>query len=791
MAALLYSSSLTHTQFLTNPSSPFTSTAHKFTHCFSSKLSIQRDSTHIEEAENQRNNKKRNHNRHPKPSFEELVREKWGLKIAPLGTDIDSRVCGSDLGFEGRGSRVCDWGEMGGAQMGNNVKFDEFGVKEEDSGEESGGVSLGSGMLEEGMDEGKLGREKGSDMGAKSRLGLKMTVGKDCSLEGENVEVVSACDQVIEESENGGKAITLSGYVANVEVSIKENVDWMQEEEDEVSDAKNIQVGEMMIVGREMDRLRNVALRMKERIKVGEEGVRVELVRVIHEKWKIDEVVKLKFEGARAVDMGRIHEDLERRTGGLVIWSCGRSLVLFRGTSYSLESVQSCNGLSVSPPGASMPVDGGSKEKLVNKSKMQLDSQLSNPSGHHPLTVDADTLPGVVHGYKPPFRLLPHRVRPRLSGKRITFFRRRAAKMHPHFVLGRSRELEGLAAAMLKLWETSAIVKIVIKPGVSDTCIDRMAEELKASFPYGFISIFFQSGGTVLSMNQAGILFHRGNDFLPPVVAEALRERESTEGLKHEEESRRDELKPIYSYVKVSCSPFVAGTLAETAAAISFWGNQPTNEDVERMLKESADARHASLVKDLEKRLALAEQKLAKAEKGLAEVQEGLVPAELPTDSEIITEEERFLLQKMGSSMKPYLILGRRGFFDGTIENIHLHWKYRELVKIIVKRKTLARVEHFAVSLEAESGGSLISIDETMEGHAIILYRGKNYVPPLTFRAKNLLTKRQALARAIELQRRGALKRHIADLHEQIDLLMSSKWDDAQTAEEGDHTTLS
>ncbi|KAL9250632.1 CRM-domain containing factor CFM3, chloroplastic/mitochondrial-like protein [Drosera capensis] len=396
-----------------------------------------------------------------------------------------------------------------------------------------------------------------------------MKVGVDCSDEGEKVEV---------------------------------------QEEDEVSEVKNVQLGEMMIQERVLDRLQNVALRMKERIK--------------------------------------------RRTGGLVIWSCGSSLVLFMGTSYSLEYVQSCNELSVSPPGASMPVDGGSKEKLVNKSKMKLDSQLSNPSGHHPLTVDADTLPGVVHGYKPPFRLLPHRVRPRLSGKQITFFRRRVAKMHPHFVLGRSRELEGPAAAMLKLWETRAIAKIAIKPK-----IDRRDRTL----------------------NEPG----------------------------------RHEPKPIYSCVKVSRSPLVAGTLAETAAAISFWGNQPTNEDLERMMKESADARHASLVKDLEKRLALAEQKLEKAEKGLAEVQEGLVPAELPSDSEIITEEERFLLQKMGSSMKPYLLLGRQGFFHGMIENIHLHWKYREPEKIIVKRKTLARVEHFVVSLEAESGGALISIDET------------------------------------------------------------------------------
>lgn len=45
--------------------------------------------------------------------------------------------------------------------------------------------------------------------------------------------------------------------------------------------------------------------------------------------------------------------------------------------------------------------------------------------------------------------------------------------------LGRSRELQGLAAAMVKLWENSAIAKIVIKRGVLNTSNERMAEELK------------------------------------------------------------------------------------------------------------------------------------------------------------------------------------------------------------------------------------------------------------------------------------------------------------------------
>lgn len=99
-------------------------------------------------------------------------------------------------------------------------------------------------------------------------------------------------------------------------------------------------------------------------------------------------------------------------------------------------------------------------------------------------------------------------------------------------------------------------------------------------------------------------------------------------------------------------------------------------------------------------------------------------------------------------------VAGRRGIFDGTVENIHLHWKYRELVKLLVERKSFPQVKHIAIALEAESGGVLVSVDKTMKGHVIILYRGKNYQPPLAFRPKNLLTRRQALARSIELQRR-------------------------------------
>ena len=85
---------------------------------------------------------------------------------------------------------------------------------------------------------------------------------------------------------------------------------------------------------------------------------------------------------------------------------------------------------------------------------------------------------------------------------------------------------------------------------------------------------------------------------------------------------------------------------------------------------------------------------------------------------------------------------------------MHLHWKYRELVKIIVKAKNFEEVKAIALSLEAESGGLLVSVDKVSKGYAIIVFRGKDYKRPSTLRPKNLLTKRKALARSIELQRR-------------------------------------
>lgn len=49
----------------------------------------------------------------------------------------------------------------------------------------------------------------------------------------------------------------------------------------------------------------------------------------------------------------------------------------------------------------------------------------------------------------------------------------------PQPLSGRSRQHQGLAVAMVKLWEKSSIAKIAIKRGVPNTNNERMAEELK------------------------------------------------------------------------------------------------------------------------------------------------------------------------------------------------------------------------------------------------------------------------------------------------------------------------
>ncbi|VVA99682.1 unnamed protein product [Arabis nemorensis] len=562
----------------------------------------------------------------------------------------------------------------------------------------------------------------------------------------------------------------------------------------------NTVVAERIVPEHELIRLRKVALRMIERVKVGSAGITQALVEAIHEKWEVDEVVKLKFTEPCSLNMKRTHEVLEKKTGGLVIWRSGSSLALYRGISYKLKCVQSFikqNNLDSSPeirrivePRDYTPEDANypknvPEEQLselceLNDLLDELGPRFHDWTGCAPLPVDADLLPPMVLGYRIPFRILSQGVKPSLSDTEMTEMRRLARTSPPHFALGRSRELQGLAVAMVKLWAKSAIAKIAIKRGVENTRNERMAEELKRL-----------TRGVLVSRNKEYIVFYRGNDFMPPAVAEAFTERqkEITEVLQTKEDQVREMASTrvtLTSQVKSPKTQLLAGTLAETIAASSRWAPEASSVDIEELKRESASIKRAALIRDLDLRLLCAKQKLRRAEKALAKVQKDLDPSDLPSDSEIITEEERVLFRKIGLSMDPFLLVGRREVYDGTIENMHLHWKHRELVKVIVRGKSLPQVKHIAISLEAESGGVLVSVDKTMKGYAIILYRGKNYQMPFRLRPSNLLTRKKAFARSIELQRREALKHHVADLEERIELLKTGQDEDRETSKKSD-----
>lgn len=62
-----------------------------------------------------------------------------------------------------------------------------------------------------------------------------------------------------------------------------------------------------------------------------------------------------------------------------------------------------------------------------------------------------------------------------------------------------------------------------------------------------------------------------------------------------------------------------------------------------------------------------AKTKIAKAERALAKVQQFLSPAELPTDLETVTDEERFLFRRIGLKMRAFLMLGMANAFHLTV----------------------------------------------------------------------------------------------------------------------------
>lgn len=212
------------------------------------------------------------------------------------------------------------------------------------------------------------------------------------------------------------------------------------------------------------------------------------------------------------------------------------------------------------------------------------------------------------------------------------------------------------------------------------------------------------------------------------------------------------------------------------ASSLTVAGSASVDELPEATKERRSTVRHglkpaSFAIKTVKTKLSLALEKKEKAEKLLAMWEKSVEPSALEPDKEAISEEERYMLRKVGLRMKPFLLLGRRGVFAGTVENMHLHWKYRELIKIISKDRSIEHVESAARTLEAESGGILVAVERVNKGHAIIMYRGKNYRRPADLRPKTLLSKKEAMKRSLEAQRCASLKLHVLSLSRNIDQL--------------------
>lgn len=72
-----------------------------------------------------------------------------------------------------------------------------------------------------------------------------------------------------------------------------------------------------------------------------------------------------------------------------------------------------------------------------------------------------------------------------------------------------------------------------------------------------------------------------------------------------EEQARQLASSLVSSNSKDSKCSLLAGTLAETLAATSRWGNVPSSEDVEQRMRESSLNKHESFVRSLQKKLAV------------------------------------------------------------------------------------------------------------------------------------------------------------------------------------------
>ncbi|XP_006287146.2 chloroplastic group IIA intron splicing facilitator CRS1, chloroplastic [Capsella rubella] len=488
-----------------------------------------------------------------------------------------------------------------------------------------------------------------------------------------------------------------------------------------------------------LNKLRREASKMRKWVNVRKAGVTEPVVNEIRSIWRSNELAMVRFDIPLCRNMERAQEIIEMKTGGLVVLSKKEFVVVYRGgPSNSTEKTESGQD----------EISSSLYEREADRLLDGLGPRYMDWWMRRPFPVDADLLPEVVNGYRTPSRRCPPNTRAKLSDEELTYLRNIAQALPFHFVLGRNHGLQGLASAIVKLWERSTIAKIAIKWGAINTNNEKMADELK-----------HLTGGVLILRNRYLIILFRGKDFLSDENADLVIDRERLlSRYQHFEETKREsqiEIVEVVTNGKQLEETSKTGTLLEFQELQRKFGEMETRN----LETEAEKARLEKELKSQEHKLSILKLKIEKSTKELFRLNSLWKPSERDDDIEILTKEERECLRRVGLKMNSSLVLGRRGVFYGVMEGLHQHWKHREVAKVITMQKIFSRVLYSAKSLEAESNGVLISIEKLKEGHAILIYRGKNYKRPSSkLMAQNLLTKRKALQRSVAMQRLGSLK---------------------------------
>ncbi|MED6111962.1 hypothetical protein PIB30_057229 [Stylosanthes scabra] len=424
--------------------------------------------------------------------------------------------------------------------------------------------------------------------------------------------------------------------------AVEEESKWMRKRK-----LKPPTLAELTLEEEERARLRRLGMQLREKVNVAKAGLTQAVLDKIHDHWRKKEVVRLKFHELLARDMKTAHEIVERRTGGLVIWRAGSVMLVFRGKNYEGPAPASSERTEPVLMNQEQPANMTPEEEEFDRMLDGLGPRFVEWWGMGILPIDADLLPPTVPGYKTPLRLLPTGIPPQLTDAELTNMRKLSKALPCHFALGRNRNLQGLASAILKIWEKSLVVKIAVKRGIVNTNNELMAEELKKL-----------TGGTLLIRNKYFIVMYRGKDFVPTSVAAVLAERQelAKQVVDDEEKARFRATDVTQSGADEATTQ--AGSLAEFHEAQARWGRDISTEEREKMIKEAAKAKKVRLFRKVERKLALAQTKRRRAENLLAKVEASLVPADPDCDQETISEEERAMFRRVGLIMKPYLPLG-------------------------------------------------------------------------------------------------------------------------------------